>query len=138
MIETSLLKARTGVTVKTAVIILGHGSKRQGAGDPLAGLATAVRNGHGVEIVEHAFLQYVPPSLPEMVAQCVDRGAERVVIVPFFVLPGAHVIKDIPEIVEQLRRQYPGTVFAVTDHVGGHPLMAQIVADLVGKARVGR
>jgi sirohydrochlorin ferrochelatase len=123
------------VTVKTAVVILGHGSRRQGAGDPLAGLVSAVKSDGGIEIVEHAFLQYVPPSLPDVVARCVDQGAERVVIVPFFVQPGAHVTKDIPAVVEQLRRKYPRVVFAVTDHVGGHPLMKRIVTDLVGNAK---
>src|SRR5512147_1375491 len=123
MIETSLLQGQMGVTVRTAVIILGHGSRRQGAGDPLAGLASAVRNDRGIEIVEHAFLQYAPPSLPDSVARCVDQGAERVVIVPFFVQPGAHVTKDIPELVKGLRGQYPRVAFSVTDHVGGHPLM---------------
>ncbi len=88
-----------------------------------------------MEIVEHAFLQYVPPSLPDMVAHCVSKGAERVVIVPFFVQPGAHVAKDIPEAVEQLRRKYPRVIFSVTDHVGVHPLMTEIVKDLVANAQ---
>ncbi len=121
--------------MKTAVIILGHGSRRQGASDPLADLAFALKNDRRIDIVEHAFLQYVPPSLPEIVAHCVRQGAERVVIVPFFVQPGAHVTRDIPELVEQLRRQYPRVIFAVTGHVGGHPLMMKIVTDLVGNAK---
>ena len=81
--------------MKTAVIILGHGSRREGAGGPLQGLAAAVRQRGGHAAVEHAFLQYATPMFPEAVDRIVAAGAERVVIVPFFVQPGHHVTGDI-------------------------------------------
>jgi sirohydrochlorin ferrochelatase len=118
----------------TAVIILGHGSRREGAGDPLRGLAAAVGQGSGYAAVEHAFIQYATPTLPEAVDRSVLRGAERIVIVPFFVQPGNHVSKDIPDLVGRLQKRYPQVRFAVTDHVGSHPLMSAIVKDLVEKA----
>jgi sirohydrochlorin ferrochelatase len=71
------------------------------------------------------------PSLPDSAARCVAQGAGRIVIVPFFVLPGNHVVRDIPEQVKALRMRYPSVDFAVTGHVGGHPLMMTIVEDLV-------
>jgi sirohydrochlorin ferrochelatase len=82
-------------------------------------------------MVEQAFLQYVPPTLPESVARCLSQGVESVVIVPFFLQPGAHVTRDIPEQVAELERKHPTVRFSVTGHVGGHPLMARIVEDLV-------
>lgn len=120
--------------MKTAVIILGHGSRHGGAGDPMAALADAVRPAGGRFLVAHAFLQYAPPTLAEAAASCVAQGAERIVVVPYFVLPGAHVARDIPEEVEALKKSYPGVRFAVTAHVGAHPLMAKIVEELVNAA----
>ena len=117
--------------MRTAVIILGHGSRQQGAGEPLGALARAVRDEGGYDLVEYAFLQYATPTIPEAVARCVEGGAGSIIFVPFFVQPGAHVLRDIPEQVERLSRRYPGIRFAVTGHVGGHPLMAKIVEDLV-------
>ena len=117
--------------MKTAVIVLGHGSRQEGADSPLRDLAAGLRSAGGYAFVEQAFLQYVPPSLPDTVARCVAQGVERVVIVPYFLQPGAHVTRDIPAEVSKLGSQYPAVRFAVTGHVGGHPLMATIVQDLV-------
>lgn len=117
--------------MKTAVIVLGHGSRQDGADAPLGELAAVLRSARGDALVEQAFLQYVLPTLPETVARCVAQGAGRVVIVPFFLQPGSHVTRDIPEQVAELERHYPSVRFTVTGHVGGHRLMAKIVEELV-------
>ena len=120
--------------MKTAVIILGHGSRRQGAGDPLAGIAGAMRTTGRYAAAEHAFLQYTRPSLADAVISCASLGADRIIIIPFFVQPGTHVTTDIPELVEVLRRQHPGISFSVAGHVGGHPMMVNFVEELVRNA----
>ncbi len=119
--------------MKSAVIILGHGSKRPHAGDDLAGLAARLKTDAGYDIVEHAFLQYAPPSLGETVKRCIERGAERIVIVPFFVQAGLHVTKDVPEQVDRLRERYRAVRFEITAPVGSHPMMASLVTDLVDR-----
>jgi sirohydrochlorin ferrochelatase len=119
--------------MKTAIIVLGHGSRRQESGEPFADLMTAVRSAGNFEIVEHAFLQYSVPTIDDAVGSCLKRGVGKVVIVPFFVQPGAHVMKDIPELLEKLRRRHPGILFTLTDYVGSHPLMVDIVVDLAKK-----
>jgi sirohydrochlorin ferrochelatase len=119
--------------MRTALIILGHGSRQEDAAGHLAALAAEVRSRGRYAAVEHAFLQYASPSLSSAVARCVEQGAERVVVVPFFVLPGSHVVRDIPALVEQLRKRHPAVRFSVTGHVGGHPLMETIVEELAEK-----
>ena len=120
--------------MRTAVIILGHGSRRQGAGDPLRRLAAAVRQRGGYALVEHAFIQYASPTFSEAVDRVVAAGAERVVVVPFFIQPGNHVTEDIPRMVREAQGVHPSLSIRVSDHVGAHPLMAQIVEELVGQA----
>jgi sirohydrochlorin ferrochelatase len=119
--------------MKTAIIVLGHGSKRQESGAPVTELTTALKSAGCFEIVEHAFLQYAAPTIEDAVGSCRRQGAGKIVIVPFFVQPGAHVMKDIPDKLEKLKRCYPNVVFTVTDYVGAHPMMLDIVADLARK-----
>ncbi len=119
--------------MKTAVIILGHGSKAESAGGPVLSLVAALRSAGRFACVEHAFLQYAPPTLEEAVGKCSGQGAAVVAVVPFFVQTGAHVSRDIPALVEELRKRYPAVTIRLTGHVGGHPLMAEIVKDLVEK-----
>ncbi len=119
--------------MKTAVIVLSHGSRTYGADDAVQRLIDDVKKRGDFYIVEHAFLQYESPSAGDMLESCARRKAERIVIVPFFMQLGAHVARDIPELVQKARQQHPHIDIRVSDYVGSHPLMAQIVMDLVGK-----
>jgi sirohydrochlorin ferrochelatase len=130
MIETSLLLE--GAIVRTAVIILGHGSRNTGSETAVQAVVAEMQKG-GHAIVEHAFLQYVPPTPHEALERCIGQRAERIVIVPFFLQAGAHVTRDIPELVAEARKAHPGIEIIVTDYVGAHPLMARIVEELVTK-----
>jgi sirohydrochlorin ferrochelatase len=125
--------AREGTFVRTAVIILGHGSRSTDADTAIRTVVEGVMKAGAFAVVEHAFLQYVPPSLQDVLARCVGRNVDRIVIVPFFLQAGAHVTRDIPELTEKARKQYPGVDITVTGYVGAHPMMAKIVEELVGK-----
>ncbi len=122
--------------MKTAVIILGHGSKNRGADETVRRIAAEVKKLGGYEIVEYAFLQYVRPTPHDALENCALQKAERIVIVPFFMQSGAHVTKNIPELVGKARKRHPGVDIVVTDYAGAHPLMAKIVKDLVKEAKL--
>ena len=116
--------------MRTAVIILGHGSRSTGSETAVrAVVAEMKKSGHA--IVEHAFLQYVSPTPQEALARCIGQRAERIVIVPFFLQAGAHVTRDIPALVADARKAHPGIEIVVTDYVGNHPLMGKVVEGLV-------
>ena len=119
--------------MKKAVIILGHGSRSAGADDAVRKLAAEVRKNGGYEITEYAFLQFMQPSLQEALDNCIGHGAEKIIIIPFFLQPGTHVMKDVPAYLARAKKQHPGIDIVVTDFVGSHPLMLTIVLDLIEK-----
>jgi sirohydrochlorin ferrochelatase len=119
--------------VKTAIVILGHGTRSEGADDSIRQAAARIRNNGNYEIVAHAFLQYASPSLSDVLEDCVRQQVAKVIIVPFFLQSGTHVSTDIPELVRTAKHTHPHLEFVVTDYVGGHRLMADIVADLINK-----
>jgi sirohydrochlorin ferrochelatase len=121
--------------MKTAVIILGHGSRGGGNDAAVKRVVAAIRGSLSSDIVEDAYLQYAQPTPEEAVERCVRQGAKKIVIVPFFLQSGVHVTKDIPAFLEKATQKYPLLDIRVTDHVGTHPLMGQIVADLIRKSR---
>jgi sirohydrochlorin ferrochelatase len=120
--------------VKTAIVILGHGSRSEGADDSIRQAAARLRKNNSYELVVHAFLQHASPDLREVLENCIRQQVEKVVIVPFFMQSGAHVAADIPELVRSAKKKYPHLHLVVTDYVGGHPFMADIIADLINKA----
>ena len=117
--------------MKTAVIILGHGSRSGKADEQIKHVAAEVRKSFGSAIVEHAFLQYAKPGAEEVLEQCIRLGASKVVIVPFFLQPGAHVAKHIPELREKAKKLHPDVDIKVTGFAGSHPLMIDIVLGLL-------
>lgn len=117
--------------MKTAVIILGHGSRGDGDDTALRRIAEEVQQSGSGEIVEYAFLQYAQPTADAALDRCIKQGAKEIVIVPFFMQLGAHVTRGIPAFLEKARKQHPLLAIRVTDHVGAHPLMARIAMDLV-------
>lgn len=121
--------------MKTAVIILGHGSRGYGNDAQVKRIVAAIRESMSCDIVEYAYLQYVQPTPEEAVERCVQQGAQKIVIVPFFMQAGVHVTKDIPALLEKEKQRHPTLDIRVTDYVGTHSLMEQIVADLIRKSR---
>jgi sirohydrochlorin ferrochelatase len=117
--------------VKTAVIILFHGSRAGGAGDIARTIAAEVGTQGRFGFVTAAFLQHLAPDLIEAVEVCVQQGAEKIVVVPFFLQMGMHVTADIPLLLDQAKKRYPNLRILTTEAVGSHPQMAEIVVDLV-------
>jgi sirohydrochlorin ferrochelatase len=128
---------RKGAFVRTAVIILGHGSRNTGADEAIRKVVDGVKQTGSFTVVEHAFLQYAPPTPHEIIERCVGQNVDRIVIVPFFLQAGAHVTRDIPELVSNARKAYRGVEIVVTDYVGTHLLMAKVVEELAGKGNYG-
>jgi sirohydrochlorin ferrochelatase len=116
--------------VSTAVIILFHGSRAEGADETAQRIAADVGRRGRFGAVATAFLQHVKPDLMEAVHACVRQGADKIVVVPFFLQMGMHVTADIPVLINRVKKRYPDLTIVVTGAVGSHPLMAEIVVDL--------
>lgn len=121
----------------TAVILLGHGSRLPEANEGLEAVARQVAALLGAARVEVAFLQMARPGLGEAADRCAAAGARTIVIVPFFLFPGAHVRDDIPQELEHLRARHPGVTFCVGQVLGGHPKLAEAAAERAREALAG-
>jgi sirohydrochlorin ferrochelatase len=83
------------------------------------------------------YLAHGRPTLAEAVAAALRRGAQEVLVVPLFLYDGVHVQKDIPEQLEELRRQYPGLQLRCTASLGSDPRIAEIVVDRIREVGEG-
>lgn len=124
--------------MKTAVIILFHGSRSERAGAAVEDIISSVRARGGYDLVERAFLQHAAPDLPSAIERVAAQGVQRIVVVPYFMQTGTHVTADVPDVVREVRKLRPGIEIVVTPAVGTHELMAEIVVDLVRKSSAAR
>jgi sirohydrochlorin ferrochelatase len=120
--------------LKTGIIIFAHGSTVESANAAVRAVAEDAARLGGFPLYEVAFLDCAHPTLEEAVAAIVERGAQRVLVVPYFLTLGTHLTRDLPGIVDRLERIHPGREFRVTPPLDGHPALQQIVAERAREA----
>ncbi|MBI5870288.1 MAG: precorrin-8X methylmutase [Actinobacteria bacterium] len=111
----------------TAVIVLGHGSKAPAALEVLNWVAKRLAARLQMPVLA-ASLQFNKPSLEESCRELAEAGARRIVVAPYFLFTGNHMMKDIPGILDQLREELPGTEFILADALGADDLMVEVLA----------
>ena len=79
------------------------------------------------QIVEPAHMELAEPSIATAFDRCVARGATRVVVCPYFLLPGKHWSQDIPKLTQEAASRHPDVPFMVTAPVGLHPMMRDVI-----------
>src|SRR5438309_1408856 len=84
---------------KTAVLLIGHGSRAEGANESQYRVAADLKSSGRYAIVECAFLEISQPDIPAGLTLCRATGATRIVVVPYFLHKGNHVRKDLPRII---------------------------------------
>jgi sirohydrochlorin ferrochelatase len=114
--------------VIAGVVIFAHGSSVESANEAVRAVAEAAAQA-GDFTVEVGFLEPVRPTLDDAVARLVERGAGRIVIVPYFLTLGLHLQRDLPAIVERISRAHPAIQISVTPPLDGHPALIQILLD---------
>lgn len=114
--------------VRTGLVVVDHGSRRAESNAMHEQLVAMVADVVPYDIVEPAHMELAEPSIADAFARCVAAGAERVIISPYFLLPGRHWSSDIPALAAAAATAHPGVSYLVTAPLGLHPLMAQVVA----------
>jgi sirohydrochlorin ferrochelatase len=92
---------------KEAIILLGHGSRVPDAARNMQKTAERLREKHGYAMVEICFMSRLGPHFPEVFEQCVRMGATKVLVIPYFLHMGLHLLLDIPKMMQQEGRKYP-------------------------------
>ena len=115
--------------MKTAIVIVDHGSRRAESNQMLEEIARlfAKRFAEKYEIVEPAHMELAEPSIATAYATCVKRGAERIVVCPFFLGPGKHWTEDIPRLTVQAAANFPQTKYHVTQTLGIDDLILELL-----------
>jgi sirohydrochlorin ferrochelatase len=114
--------------MKTALLLIAHGSRQAEANDDLHFAAAQMRERGGFDVVEAAFLELAEPSIVDGAASCLRQGAQRVVMMPYFLSAGVHVRQDLTRIQGELVSRFPGVEFRLAEPLGQHPLLLDVVA----------
>jgi len=117
--------------MKTAILLMAHGSRIPEANDAMRGIAAMVKEMSGQGIVEVSFREQHLPNIQQGIDACVAQGAERILLLPYFLFVGAHVREDLPGEMAEARKRHPGVEFAMGSHLGVHRKLAEIVVERI-------
>jgi sirohydrochlorin ferrochelatase len=116
---------------KNGIIIVDHGSRREESNQMLERVASlfAERFANKYQIVEPAHMELAEPSIATAYDRCVQRGAERIIVSPFFLGPGKHWTQDIPSLTAAAASKHPQTTYHVAQTLG----VDDLILDLLDK-----
>jgi sirohydrochlorin ferrochelatase len=120
--------------MNTAILLMAHGSRIPEANDAAREIAERVKKMTQFDIVEVSFREQHLPNIQQGVDACVAQGAERILLVPYFLYMGAHVLEDLPEELEQAKARYPGVEMVLGKHLGVHQKLAEIVVERIAES----
>jgi sirohydrochlorin ferrochelatase len=117
--------------MRQGIIIVDHGSRRDESNRMLEQLADLFhqRFAERYQIVEPAHMELAEPSIATAYARCVERGAQRVIVCPYFLGPGKHWTQDIPRLTAEAAIKFPETRYHVTPTLG----IDDLILDLLEK-----
>ena len=114
-----------------AVLFISHGSRFPKAEEEVRSFVKELKQRSGISIFEYAFLDIMPPSIPQGIDACVARGATEIVVLLNFLNTGRHVDENIPSIIDEARKKYPAVTFRVTKPVGRHDQITDLFLDMI-------
>ena len=119
------------------LVLIAHGSSLDAANREIAGLAELLQSkaANDFDRVVPAFLELAEPSIPDAIEECVECGADEVVLLPYFLACGKHVTADIPAAVREKQLQHPGVAIRLLDYFGRSPGIADALLRQAGAGK---
>jgi sirohydrochlorin cobaltochelatase len=117
--------------VRTGLLVVGHGSRREEANETLRSVAGLVAARGLFHAVRPAFLELLSPTIAEGYAGLVADGCDEVVVHPYFLYPGNHSTHDIPAALASCT----SVPWRITAPLGVHPALVDVVLDRVREHR---
>ncbi len=115
--------------VDTGIILLAHGSRKEDSVKRMMEelISRASWFLAGDVYLTYAFLQFNQPDLSGAVERLAGLGAKKIRVLPLFLLPGCHLIHDIPSLIQDIAREFPGLDIVMGRHLGDMPYLAEAV-----------
>ena len=112
-----------------ALLLIAHGSRREQSNLEVVMLAEKLKQkcSDHYPIIHAGFLELALPLIPEALKKCVDDGATSIIVLPYFLNSGRHVIEDIPTIVNNTERDYPDVEIKIAAPIGASAQMIDLL-----------
>ena len=114
---------------KQGVILFGHGARDPQWAMPMERVRAHMLERQPALAVELAFMEFLSPTLEEAADRLAAAGVKAIAVVPMFLAQGGHLKRDVPLLVEALRRRHPACQVRLATAVGEAEPVVRAMAD---------
>jgi sirohydrochlorin cobaltochelatase len=111
-----------------AIVLFAHGARDPEWALPFMAIRDRVRAKRPGIPVELAYLEVMTPNLIDAIGGLAEKGAKEVMVFPVFMAQGGHLKKDVPLLIEDCRKRYPGTAISQASAAGDVPEILDAIA----------
>lgn len=112
------------------LVIFAHGSPDIRWRLPFEELTASLRERHGAERVRLAYMEFVRPSLADVVREAARDGKLHLRVLPLFFAAGAHVAEDIPHQIADAQMSFPQVKIELLQPIGEHPRVKELFREI--------
>ncbi len=133
----------TGVTFSTdattqawGIALIAHGSRHQETEQVVDEVCRVMHESlhDQVVAVEPGFMELSERTIPDALERCYQAGARAIVLLPFFLVDGVHVLRDLPQEAAEWNTRRPDARVIVGKTLSAHPSLGLLFADLAKQA----
>ncbi|MYL48743.1 sirohydrochlorin chelatase [Halobacillus litoralis] len=112
-----------------AVLYVSHGSRKKQAKEEAIHFLNRVQRQVNCELSHICFLELADPDVLEGIRKLVEKGADRIVIIPVLLLSAGHYFKDIPHEIEKAEAIYPDISITYGQTLGVQERITDVLVD---------
>jgi len=101
------------------ILVVAHGSRRESSNHEVEILARKLALlASEFDSVSAAFLEMAEPDIESGLNKLIEQGANEIIVLPYFLAAGRHVVEDVPKEVERVTAVHPEVKILVSEHFG--------------------
>jgi sirohydrochlorin cobaltochelatase len=116
------------------LILFAHGARDAAWAQPFEAVSAAVRRQQPAVELRLAYLEFMAPDLAQAGTELAGAGCTQVQVLPLFLGTGGHLRRDLPPMIEALRRAHPQIAWSVLPAAGEHAQVVRALADVALQA----
>ena len=120
---------------KEAIILLAHGSRVPEAGNGMERVVQRLREKLRNCVVEACYMSRLGPHFSEVFEKCVAAGAKNIILIPYFLHTGLHIVLDIPKMMQEKAKKFPDVKLILGKPLGFDECLVDLVARRIEESR---
>ncbi|MFG6117553.1 sirohydrochlorin chelatase [Halobacillus sp. MO56] len=117
------------------ILYVSHGSRVPEARRQVVDCIQAVQHKVGIGLQEICYLELAQPDMAEGIRLLVEKGADKVAVIPVLLLRAGHYYTDLPKEIEAAKNKYPEIEFQYGKPLGVQDRLIDILVDRIKETR---